>query len=333
MQTHLRRQRNVIIDRRDLFTRVQEAGETVDDFVCGLKEIASSCDFCHHCLDNRYRDRVVVGIRDEEARRRMLEEPTLTFQKAVDIARASENATSNSSAIRSSSGPTILGKVSQYRRSRSRLKKMPTAKCTRCGDEAHSDSAGCRAAGLTCHACGKIGHFASVCRSRSAGRPRQPAADAGRAQRRAGGRKRVSLIARKTRTTSAPARSTTVNDSSLMILGLQTERTPQVQLVLHHADGRSRETTWTPDTGAEVSVVSLNEAKRMGIDVKKLTPPAGSLLAADGWELPCLGSCNVSLQLGSIKRTVAVSVVKKLHRSLLSWHDAVRLSILPKEFP
>ncbi|KAF0296700.1 Nucleoprotein TPR [Amphibalanus amphitrite] len=49
--------------------------------------------------------------------------------------------------------------------------------------------------------------------------------------------------------------------------------------------------------------------------------------------LPCLGACQVALQLGSIKRTIAVSVVKKLHSSLLSWHDAVRLGILHKEFP
>ncbi|KAF0293403.1 Protein SMG9 [Amphibalanus amphitrite] len=74
-------------------------------------------------------------------------------------------------------------------------------------------------------------------------------------------------------------------------------------------------------------------AKQMGINVKKLTPPSGSLFAADGRELSCLGACQVALQLGSIKRTIAVSVVKKLHSSLLSWHDAVRLGILHKEFP
>ena len=70
----------------------------------------------------------------------------------------------------------------------------------------------------------------------------------------------------------------------------------------------------------------------MDINVKQLTPPSGSLFAADGRELPCLGVCQVALQLGSIKRTISVSM-KKLHSSLLSWHDAVRLGILHREFP
>ena len=118
-----------------------------------------------------------------------------------------------------------------------------------------------------------------------------------------------------------------------MLQGLQTRRTPQVQLVLHRTDGRRQQTAWTPDTGAEESVTSLDEATRMGINVKDLAPPASSLFTADGRELPCLGSCDIALQLGDIKRTVTVSVVKKLHSSLLSWHDAVHLGILHREFP
>ena len=334
MQGHLRRQRNVIIDRRDFFTRVQEPGETVDDFLCGLKEIASFCDFCHHCLDNRFRDRIVVGTRDEEARRRMLEEPDLTLQKAVDIARASENATSSSLAIRDSSGST-LGRVSQYRRSRSRPRdRSAEKKCPRCGRDAHQDTRDCRAVGQTCRSCGKVGHFASVCRGRSASRSRPPAANVNRPQRRSGGGRAVSFVAVKARATSAPAPTTATRCcTGSMIQGLQTRRTPQVQLVLHRTDGRRQQTAWTPDTGAEVSVISLDEAARMGINAKDLSSPIGSLFTADGRELPCLGSRDISLQLGDIKRTVSVSVVKKLHSSLLSWHDAVHLGILHREFP
>ena len=336
MQAHLRRQRNVIIDRRDFFTRVQEPGETVDDFLCGLKEIASFCDFCHHCLDNRFRDRIVVGTRDEEARRRMLEEPDLTLQKATDIARASENAAANSSAIRGSTGPT-LGKVSQYQRSRSRPKERPAEKrCPRCGGEAHRDAGDCRAVGQTCRSCGKLGHYASVCRGRSASRSRPSASDADRSRRRTEGSRRVSLVSVKRRPASAssPARASAARrGSDRMIQGLQTRRTPQVQLLLHRTDGRKQQTVWTPDTGAEVSVISLEQAKQMGIIVKNLTPSSGSLFAADGRELPCLGSCDITLQLGDIKKTVNISVVRKLHSSLLSWHDAVHLGILHKEFP
>ena len=36
------------------------------------------------------RDRLVVGIRDDKVRRRLLREPELTLQKCIDIAHAAE---------------------------------------------------------------------------------------------------------------------------------------------------------------------------------------------------------------------------------------------------
>ncbi|KAF0308281.1 hypothetical protein FJT64_020476 [Amphibalanus amphitrite] len=119
MHAHLRRQRNVVIDRCEFNMRMQEPGESVDDFICALKEIASCCDFCPNCTDDRFRDHLVVGTSDDEARRRMLELPDLTFQMAADLCRASESARLNSSAIRGPSEPS-LRRLSEYRRQRGR---------------------------------------------------------------------------------------------------------------------------------------------------------------------------------------------------------------------
>ena len=49
MEAHLRGQRNIIVDRRDFYSRAQESGETLDDFLCNIKEIAAFCDFCTSC--------------------------------------------------------------------------------------------------------------------------------------------------------------------------------------------------------------------------------------------------------------------------------------------
>ncbi|XP_043203833.1 uncharacterized protein LOC122371521 [Amphibalanus amphitrite] len=119
MHTHLRRQRNVVIDRCEFNMRMLEPGESVDDFICALKEIASCCDFCPNCTDDRFRDHLVVGTSDDEARRRMLELPDLTFQMAADLCRASESARLNSSAIRGPGEPS-LRRLSEYRRQRGR---------------------------------------------------------------------------------------------------------------------------------------------------------------------------------------------------------------------
>ena len=74
MEAHLRGQHNVIVDRRDFYSRIQEPGGTFDDFLCAMKEIANFCDFCDACINNRLRDRIVVGTSDQEALKRMFEE-------------------------------------------------------------------------------------------------------------------------------------------------------------------------------------------------------------------------------------------------------------------
>ena len=156
MHAHLRRQRNVVIDRCEFNMRMLEPGESVDDFICALKEIASCCDFCPNCTDDRFRDHLVVGTSDDEARRRMLELPDLTFQMAADLCRASESARLNSSAIRGPGEPS-LRRLSEYRRQRGRPSGADsrsadqTRRCDRCGAAQHTDGRACPALGRTCH--------------------------------------------------------------------------------------------------------------------------------------------------------------------------------------
>ena len=147
MQRHLRRQRNIIVDRRDFNTRAQQPGETFDEFLCALKETASFCDFCTLCIDDRLRDRLVVGVRDEDARRRMLELPELTLQSAADICRASENASSSTSAIMQPV-TSSLAKLSRYQHDkRSSSVTSSGERCARCGRAAHRDEQKCPAIG------------------------------------------------------------------------------------------------------------------------------------------------------------------------------------------
>ncbi|KAF0310863.1 hypothetical protein FJT64_018275 [Amphibalanus amphitrite] len=88
MESHLRKQRSVLVDRRAFYARVQEEGENFEEFLCGAKELAAFCDFCTHCYDSRLRDKIVCGLRDEETVKRLLEDPELDLKKAVDICRA-----------------------------------------------------------------------------------------------------------------------------------------------------------------------------------------------------------------------------------------------------
>ncbi|CAN7942370.1 unnamed protein product [Ixodes hexagonus] len=110
------------------------------------------------------RDRIVCGINDAAIQTRLLEIPDLTFEVAVQTARAMESAKKDA------------GELCQAQASTSVLsthKIMHAAKdtsCYRCGDKSHLASQ-CRHIHSTCHYCQKRGHLSVVCNSKKSGNP------------------------------------------------------------------------------------------------------------------------------------------------------------------
>ena len=86
--------RNITYERHLFNTRGQGANETIDAYVTELRLQAKNCEFGALC-NELTRDRIVVGIRDDSVRSRLLREPDLNLQKAVDICRAAEQTRSH----------------------------------------------------------------------------------------------------------------------------------------------------------------------------------------------------------------------------------------------
>ena len=81
--------------------RNQEAGKGFDAYLTGLRNLAESCNFCTcpNMSDSLLRDRIVLGIRNEDARKRLLQERKLDLKKCSDFCRTSESATTQLQAI------------------------------------------------------------------------------------------------------------------------------------------------------------------------------------------------------------------------------------------
>ena len=88
-QNYCESKKNITYGRHIFNTRVQQVSQSFDAFLTELGVQAKRCAY-GTLQDELIRDRLVVGIRDDKVRSRLLREPELTLQKCIDIAHAAE---------------------------------------------------------------------------------------------------------------------------------------------------------------------------------------------------------------------------------------------------
>ena len=90
LKKHFIPQRNVLYERFVFNSAVQKPGETIDEYVVRLHQMADSCEF-GTLKDSLIRDRIVIGTTDEGGRERLLRErPVPNLEKAIENLRAFE---------------------------------------------------------------------------------------------------------------------------------------------------------------------------------------------------------------------------------------------------
>ena len=80
---------NVIYERYNFNRRVQEPNESLEAYVVALRALAKSCNY-GQLTDDFIRDRIVVGVRENSLRKKLLLTRDLTLKHCIDICRASE---------------------------------------------------------------------------------------------------------------------------------------------------------------------------------------------------------------------------------------------------
>ena len=78
--------RNVIFERARFNQHSQLDGETIDQYIAVLHNLAENCDY-GMLKSELIRDRIVVGIRDSALSQRLQLDPDLTLEKAMRVAR------------------------------------------------------------------------------------------------------------------------------------------------------------------------------------------------------------------------------------------------------
>ncbi len=163
--------KNIPFERYRFNRRVQEPGETYDQYRTALRKVVEGCDFQTITPDEILRDRLVFGIRDAKTRER-LRKSKLTLEKTHEICHAAECMMAQMKVVEDSSGATVSAiKSDNEQQQKTHNAKASAAghstrECWNCGrkHERYKREL-CPAYGKTCNKCHKLNHFTAKCRS------------------------------------------------------------------------------------------------------------------------------------------------------------------------
>jgi len=171
---------NVTYERYVLNKRVQENNESFDAFMTEIRRLVRSCDY-GQLEDSVVKDKIVIGIRDDSTRRKLLQIRKLDLAAAIDVCRASESATRQLKEFKGSEeisriAPKTRGRERQRWKSGDRRQTIrredPNSgknfrKCRFCGKAHGFKKELCPAFGKDCKICSKKNHFAAMCKNRN----------------------------------------------------------------------------------------------------------------------------------------------------------------------
>ena len=172
---HFQPKSNTILQRYNFYSAFRWKGQSINDFVANLKDLARTCDFGatksgetltqQMVLEDNLRDRFVCGIAEPAIQLRFLGETDLTFTRALEIALAMESAAADTAQLHtqpaSSSDLHKLSNATGRHHSHSKQSRsdhkpdnsQSTKPCFRCG-KGHSPNEN-RYKNTTCHYCKK----------------------------------------------------------------------------------------------------------------------------------------------------------------------------------
>ena len=284
--------KNVIFERARFNRRNQRDGESAEQYIMALYDLAENCEY-GDLQSEMIRDRLVVGIRDAALSERLQTDAELTLEKAKKTIRQRE-AVHEQQRVLKGAEPTSLETVQYSRSSNRRLRgsqqqggrsksKTPSDtrrnKCTRCGKDAHPREK-CPAKDAECHRCKRKGHYGAMCFSKAVAGSVEAAADS----------MDVAFL-----DTLTPARQET-SWSALIHLN-------------------SKQTPFKLDTGAEVTAINGDTHEHLG--EPKLDTPDKILYGPSRQPLQVVGQFKGTFTHKGKQSQQQVYVIKGLKTNLL----------------
>lgn len=289
----------VIYERARFFRRNQQTGESVEQYVRALNEIADRCDFTNR--SEQMRDRIVVGITDVSCSRDMqkMNVEELTEEVAFNMARQFEQVDRNMKDLSESAAkPGAVDAISKtHNRPKPRINRPKasrqtstntnsnTTPCNNCGYVTHTKGT-CPAKDSKCNKCGKVGHYGKMCRSKTDHSVSQ------------------------------------VEESGSVFLGEISDANVGVWTKTINVDKLDASVQFKLDTGADVSILPKSLCSHVMLDAtkKQFVGPGNS-------KITVLGSFRAKLSVNDCTHTETMYVVDQT-KALLSRSACVQLGLI-----
>ena len=164
---------NVPFERHVFRQMHQLEGETIDQFVCRLRQKCISCEFSND--DEAMRDQIIEKCSDPKLRRKLLEKATnATLNMLLETARVHEavNVQMKSMGSQDQVNKLTMNHRQEKGKERKDRKFKKERKCYRCDGKGHlGKDRNCPALGKKCNKCGLLGHFSACCKTKTEKKP------------------------------------------------------------------------------------------------------------------------------------------------------------------
>ncbi|XP_071628027.1 uncharacterized protein [Temnothorax longispinosus] len=252
----------------------QGVDEPFDQFLGDLKKLIQSCEYADQEDDHTILvDRIILGTNDLKVQEKLLNIQNITLENAVEICRNSEATKKQLRSVRNKEEATIdfIRKKKQYDKSNEKneeLNKDEGSKkqfnCSKCG-RTHGYRE-CPAYGKTCHKCGRMNHFSSVCKAK------------------------VKNVKNILKDKDSESEDETLYVNSIVKVGEVMKKAKSVWTETVEVNGKV--VKFKIDTGSEVNIISLKEYKSI-TEGQQIQRTRTLLQAYGGTKITPMGKVNL----------------------------------------
>lgn len=304
IRSRLISKRNVIYERAMFNSCNQETDEKFDDYYRKLEKLIENCEFKDFKSD-LLRDRIVLGIKNKELRKRLMIKADLTLRETLDLCRIDELTNQQMQEL----STETVNKISNAR------------SCKFCGNLHSFTKGACPAFGQVCRSCGGKNHFQKVCKKKK-GKKEQIEAKVEKKSRR----KKIKSV-EGIETGESDEENETYDICKIID---NSNIGGKVEAILDFKINKAwKKLSCQLDTGANVNLIGYNYLCRIfNTGEFKIKKSQHKLYSFGGGVIPVLGQCNLCCKVKDKKFDLQLQVVNVEHGVLLSASACVSMGLI-----